>query len=97
STRDWSSDVCSSDLKVKQDITKQRSEEQQQQINFDRQKTDLVFYKISKGISLTIGFGLFISSFFVYSIDAFIGGTFFGTGLGARSEERRVVNESRYE
>lgn len=45
--------------------------------------TELFFLKLQRIITTTIGIGLFGASFFVFPVNALLGGIFFGTGLGA--------------
>lgn len=68
---------------VKKDSLKLHYDTQQQQLLLNKQKTDLVLYKTNKGLTLLIGLGLFVSSFFIFQLNPMIGGIFFGTGLGA--------------
>lgn len=68
---------------VKKDTLTLHFDTQQRQVSLEKQKTDLILYKANKGTTLTIGVGLFISSFFVFPVNPVLGGIFFGTGLGA--------------
>lgn len=59
-------------------------QEKMQALEVEKEKINVRFNKIYRIISLVIGTGLFISSFFVYKYYApIVGGVFFGTGLAA--------------
>ncbi len=68
---------------IKKDILTLHFDTQQKQVSLEKQKTDMFLYKANKGATLTIGVGLFVSSFFVFEVNPVLGGLFFGTGLGA--------------
>ncbi len=52
-------------------------------LKIKEKKSNLFFKKIRNIITITIGVGLFASSFFLFSIYPIIAGIFFSTGLGA--------------
>jgi hypothetical protein len=70
-------------LEIRKKFEMQEIERKLKFIEIEKVKSEFLFSKIQKGVTISVGIALTIASFFIFPTNGLLGGALFGTGLGA--------------